>query len=72
MSSTTPNAGPKCAHEMAAHIVTILPELLRDGRLNQMLTLEALLLDWERHIESKSALRAAEQLPGTVYVGVSP
>jgi len=59
------------AHELAARIVNTMPELQRDGRLNQMLTLEAWLLEWQRQIvEQASAaalravrLRAVQQFP---------
>jgi len=62
------------AHEMAARIVTALPELQRDGRLNQMLTIEAWLLEWQHSIVEQTAaatLVAAHQSPETVYVGHS-
>lgn len=38
------------AHELAVEIVRRMPELQRDGHLNQVLTVEALLKPWQDEI----------------------
>lgn len=60
------------AHEMAAKIVKAIPELERDGRLNQMLTIEAWLIDWQADIVEKTtvaAQRAIHQILSESYRG---
>jgi hypothetical protein len=52
------------AHEMAARIVKTMPELQRDGHLNQMLTIEAWLLEWQRSIVENTTAAALQAMRG--------
>lgn len=50
------------AHIIAAELVKKMPELIKDSPLNQMLTIEAMLLDFQHDIVSQAVATAFELL----------